>query len=164
HSAFLNFMNWAAVGMELAALPLMFHPRTRTWACLLYFGFFFSLIWPFRMDMIGPVGVCMTLLVLAGSVEGIRCRMNGLAWALTFYVGIAGADAVIPLVSQRYLPYSTDSTISKSLADLVSPSIRWLSKNVTMIGRTELFSAQHIAHLYAFRIIVLKADGTTAEP
>jgi hypothetical protein len=164
YSAFLSFMNWAALGMELAALPLMFHPRTRAWACLLYFGFFFSLIWPFRMDMIGPVGICMTLLVLAGSVEGIRCRMNGLAWVLAFYVGIVGADAVIPLMSRRFLSNSTDLTISKSLADLVSPSFRWLSDNVTMIGRTQLFSAQHIAHLYAFRVIVVKADGTTAEP
>jgi len=167
HTEALRFMNWASMGMELSVLPLMLYWRTRLLACCLLAGFFASLIWPFRMDMIGPVGLGATVLIGSGAVVGVRMRMSGLAWIMSFYVGFAGVELLSN--NQSYLcrtlgAYSLFSRLHDWAASFYSPSARWLTNNATFFTPKALFSSQHLTDISAFRVQVQKADGTIVEP
>jgi hypothetical protein len=167
HTDALRFMNWASIGMELSVLPLMLYWRTRLLACCLLGGFFASLIWPFRMDMIGPVGLSAVLLIASGSVPGVRMRLSGLAWIMSFYVGFAGVEVLS--ASDTYLPNNIGpralfSRLHDWALGFYSPSARWLSHNATFFTPKALFSSQHLTNQNAFRILVKRADGSIVEP
>ncbi len=164
HHRLLRFMNWAALGMELSVLPLMLYWRTRIVACAGFLAFFASLIWPFRMDMIGPVGISMVLLVLSGSIWGVRMQMSGLAWIMAFYVGVAGVEVLTPFLSSRLLPDDISYALRTNASGFHAGTWRWLTGNITFMVPKQLFSSQHLTNLWAFRIVVERADGSTVEP
>jgi hypothetical protein len=167
HAEALRFMNWASIAMELSVLPLMLYWRTRLLACCLLAGFFASLIWPFRMDMIGPVGLGATVLIASSALPGARMQMSGLAWILAFYVGFAGVEVLANNRSSLCRSpgaYSLVSRLHNWAASFDSPSARWLTNNATFFTPKALFSSQHLANIKAFRVQVKTADGTTVEP
>jgi hypothetical protein len=160
-------MNWASIAMELSVLPLMLYWRTRLLACFLLAGFFASLIWPFRMDMIGPVGLAAVVLIASGAVPGARMQMSGLAWILTFYVGFAAVEVLSDSHSYLYRHIRLPSVLRRLhdwTTNLYSPTARWLTNNVTFFTPKSLFTSQHLANMSAFRVQVQLADGTTVEP
>jgi hypothetical protein len=167
HTEALRFMNWASITMELSVLPLMLYWRTRLLACFLLGGFFASLMWPFRMDMIGPVGLSAVLLIASAAVTGARMQMSGLGWILTFYVGFAGVELLTenPKDLARFIPYpSLLWRLHNWSVNLYSPSARWLTHNATFFTPKSLFSSQHLTNITAFRVQVKLADGSTVEP
>jgi hypothetical protein len=167
HTDALRLMNWASVGMELSVLPLMLYWRTRLAACCLLAAFFASLIWPFRMDMIGPVGLAAVALIASGAMPGVRMCMSGLAWIMTFYVGFAGVEVLSDnrsYLSNNLGVHSLFYRLHEWAVSFYSPSARWLTHNATFFTPKALFSTQHLENIRAFRVQVQKADGTIVEP
>jgi hypothetical protein len=163
----LWFMNWASMAMELSVLPLMLYRRTRLVAALLLAGFFASLIWPFRMDMIGPVGLSAALLVASSAVPGVRMRMSGLAWIMSFYVGFAGVAVLSDpdaYLAKHIGPQSVFSRVNNWAKDFYSPLAEWLTHHATFFTPKSLFSSEHLTNLNAFRVLVKRADGSIVEP
>jgi hypothetical protein len=165
HVRALEFMNWAALAMELAVLPLMLYWRTRPIACALLGGFFASLIWPCRMDMIGPVGLCIVLVILAGSLPMSRMKMSGMAWIMALYVLIAGTSDISSLPAWRHFKSREMwKRISFLAGGWYPPSAQWLNYNATMMVPNQLFTSEHIMNINAFRVLVTMPDGTIQEP
>ena len=168
HTTALKVMNYAALGMEVGCLPLMFWRRTRPVAVAMIFGFFASLIYPFRMDMIGEVGLCVSLIALAGALIALRERqkLSGLDWALAFYMTIVGGcdlthawGDITSGIAQR-----TCWFIHDTLDGWYPQSARWVNDHATQLRDNVLFTSQHTIGICAFRILVTMPDGSTVEP
>jgi hypothetical protein len=157
----LILMNYLALAMELTVLPLLFLRSTRRLACLLMFLFFGMLIWPMRLDMIGLVGLCLTLAVFAGS--GPRLRLSRVGWMMLCYTVISGCHAITAVGYNGKLDRGW-ITANKIVQNLLPWPARWLNEHMTYIIPKKLFSERHTMGMWAFRILVRTPDGRTVEP
>jgi hypothetical protein len=164
----LVFMNYAALFTEVGALPLMLFRWTRPLACLAILGFFASLIWPFRMDMIGETGICIAMVVLAGAIAalGKKQRLPPLGWVMVVYmliVGGADLTGVWAGVSRGNLRKTLEAA-HEVLNALDLPILQELNARTTIMTPNSLFAAQHLLNTWAWRVIVKMPDGSTSEP
>jgi len=69
---FLMTLNYLIIAGEIFFVLLFLFRKTRPFALLVLFLFFFGLVFPLRVDYIGPLGLCMFLLLLSVDKTGIR--------------------------------------------------------------------------------------------
>ncbi len=165
---FLRFMNYAALAMELAILPLMLFRWTRPFACVLLFVFFLSLIWPFRMDMIGPVGICIALTVTAGAIAALAEKqiMPWIGWIMLGYVAVAGTVDLTSVfgAASGWMSPSQWRAFNFLVAGWYPRSIGWVDEHSTFMRPNPLFVSQQTLNIWAWRVLVKMPDGSTVEP
>jgi hypothetical protein len=164
----LYVMNYVALFFEIGTLPLMLFRRTRPLACLMLLGFFISMIYPLRLDMIGQVGVCIVLVVLAGTVASLHEKQHapGVSYVLAAYMVLAGGYALTgswAYVSKGRLQ-SVCQTIHDRLNDLYPDSLKSVNEHTTILLPNTLFTSIHTLNQWAWRIVVKMPDGSTCEP
>jgi hypothetical protein len=167
HVWLLEIVNYAGLLMELGALPLMIFRRTRLAACIVMAGFFASLIWPCRMDMIGPVGLCIVLVVLAGSFARSELRMSALGWCMAAYVFIAGSfdvTSALAIGKPAYPMARMWQVVNDGIGAWYPDGARFVNEHVTFMTPNSLFSSPQVTGIWAFRVVVTMPDGARVEP
>jgi HTTM domain len=157
----LTLMNYIALAMELAVLPLLFLRNTRWLACVLMFLFFGMLMWPMRLDMIGPVGLCLTLAVWAGA--GPALRLSRIGWGMLIYTLLCSVHAITAVGYNGKLDPGW-ITANKLVQNVLPRPARWFNEHLTYMIPKKLFSERHTVGMWAFRILVQTPDGRTVEP
>jgi hypothetical protein len=165
HTSTLWLVNYVALIFECGTVLLMFFRRTRLIGTALLAGFFASLIWPFRMDMIGPVGLCICLTIAAGAVSPAR-PWPPLAGALAAYIAVVGGELISGVIATTFSGHihKPAAYVNAFFKSWLPPAAERLNGKTTAMCHTQLFTSIHTMNIYAWRILVEMPDGSRAEP
>jgi hypothetical protein len=174
--------NYTAMVLEVAVLPLVLFRRTRWLACLCLAAFFGGLVWPLRMDWIGPVGLCIPLAIAASSPTVTRLLARaGLRWnegaaagqprggrwlsyAMGGAVALCSAWAVLETPMGTGTAESVRIRVRGPFARFYPDWLNWLNMHSTFISRKVLFTRPHTVGMWAFRVEAQLAGRPPTEP
>jgi hypothetical protein len=135
----------------------------------LIFGFFASLIYPFRMDMIGETGICLALLSAVGAASALihrSQRLPAVGWLMVVYLTVVGGSDLTTVWGDKSSGLFSNAcwTVHGWLQDCIPETAHWVNNNATMLVPNRLFTSHHTLGQYAWRVLVTMPDGSVTEP
>ena len=172
-------LNYVTIVVELSILPLVMFRRSRLLACGLLAAFFWGLIFPFRIDWIGPVGLLVPLAISASTPFADRLfakeqRVTNDAlprrlecWVALFlvvYATVMSTRAVVSVPGRSPIPERLRRRVDKVINAICPQFVILANARSTFFSYKGLFSSPHTVGVWAFRVEVESADGSVVEP